>query len=188
MKAGCSYGDTIMDIIKDVFAKINWQDTLKSVTDKGVEKLTISAFGALIFEFAYIMVMFCVLAVIDIISKCCSLSCELWNRCYGVDFTKLHGNLVAFLKWIPQAYGWRLISSRAMKTGFVSKMLTYILLIGSACAVDSVLPIKGAIRTLVVSVLALTELISVCENLSLCNIAVAQTQKNIVSKRKDSIK
>ena len=174
-------------VIQDVLSKINWQDTIKSVTDKGLEKLTASAFGMLIFDFAYIMGVFCLLAVIDIISKCCSLSAELWNRTYGAEFTKMHGNLVAFLRWIPQAYDWRYISSRAMKTGFVSKMITYILLIGSACAVDAVLPVK-AIRTLVVSVLACTELISVCENLSLCNIEVAQTLKNLVNKRKEQIK
>ena len=177
-----------MDILKDVLSKIDWQNTLKSVTDKGLEKLTVSVFGALLFDFAYIMGVFCLLAVIDIVSKCCSLSAELWNRTYGVEFTRKHGSLVAFLKWIPQAYDWRYISSKAMKNGFVSKMITYILLIGSACAVDSVLPIKGAIRTLVVSVLALTELISVCENLSLCNIAVAQTLKGIVQKKKEGIK
>jgi hypothetical protein len=175
------------EILKEVLSKINMQETLKAVTDKGLEKLTASVFGALIFDFAYVMGIFCLLAIIDIISKCCSLSCELWNRCYGKEFTKKYGNLVAFLREIPHAYDWRIINSNAMKTGFISKMLTYTLLIGAAIAVDSVLPIK-AMRTLVVSVLALTELISVCENLSLCNIEVAQTLKSLAHKRKEQIK
>lgn len=174
-------------IIKEVLSKINMQETLKAVTDKGLEKLTASVFGALLFDFAYVMGIFCILAIVDILSKCCSLSCELWNRCYGVEFTRKYGNLVSFLRWIPKAYEWRIINSNAMKTGFVSKMLTYMLLIGVAIAVDSLLPIK-AMRTLVVSVLALTELISVCENLSTCHIEVAQTLKSLVNKRKEQIK
>jgi len=175
------------EIAKEVLSKINVQETLKAVTDKGLEKLTASVFGAMLFDFAYVMGIFCLLAIIDIVSKCCSLSCELWNRCYGAEFTRKYGNIIAFLRWIPKAYSWRIINSNAMKTGFVSKMLTYMLLIGTACAVDSVLPIK-AMRTLVVSVLALTELISVCENLSLCNVEVAQTLKSLVHKRKEQIK
>ena len=162
-------------------------ETFKAVTDKGLEKITASVFGALLFDFAYVMGIFCLLAVIDIVSKCASLSCELWNRCYGVEFTQKYGNLVAFLRDIPHAYDWRIINSNAMKTGFISKMITYTLLIGAAIAVDSLLPIK-AMRVLVVSVLALTELISVCENLSLCNIEVAQTLKGLVHKRKEQIK
>lgn len=175
------------DILKEVLSKINMHETFKAVTDKGLEKITASVFGALLFDFAYVMGIFCLLAVIDIVSKCASLSCELWNRCYGVEFTKKYGNLVAFLRDIPHAYDWRIINSNAMKTGFISKMITYTLLIGAAIAVDSLLPVK-AMRVLVVSVLALTELISVCENLSLCNIEVAQTLKGLVHKRKEQIK
>ena len=33
-------------IIQDVLEKINWSHTLKSIADKGIEKLTISSIGA----------------------------------------------------------------------------------------------------------------------------------------------
>ena len=110
-------------IVKEVLSKINMQETLKAVTDKGLEKLTASVFGALLFDFAYVMGIFCILAIVDIISKCCSLSCEWWNRCYGAEFTKKYGNLVSFLRDIPRAYEWRIINSNAMVQIAINKVL-----------------------------------------------------------------
>lgn len=174
-------------IIQEVFGKIEVTKTLQAVMNNGPEKLTASAIGMLILDLGTVMALFILLAIIDIITKCASLAAELWNRTYGTEFTKRHGNFLAFLRWCPAAYDWRLINSHAMKTGFVSKIITYMLMIIAACVCDALLPLK-VMRTLVVSVLACTELISVCENLSLCNIAVAGHIKSLVSRRKEQIK
>ena len=189
---GCqaTYSSNIMkDIIREVLSKIDTASVLKSVTNKGLEKLTASAFGAMVLDLGTIFGLFIVLAIIDIITKCASLSAELCRRTYGEEFTKRFLTFIYFVKHIPHAYSWRLVNSSQMKNGFVSKMLVYMLLLITSCICDMLLPTNiQAMRMLVTSILALTELISVCENLSLCNVEVAQTIKNLVSKRKEHIK
>ena len=176
-----------MDIIKEVFSKINWSHTLKSITDKGLEKLAISAVGATIWDLATVLAVFVFLAIIDIVTRLIACSYHLWEQTYGEEFTKKHGNLWLFILWIPSAHRWRFVNSMALRTGFVSKILTYMLLIIAARACDSILPVKF-MMVLITSVLACTEMLSVCENLSECNINVASEIKALVHKRKEQIK
>ena len=176
-----------MDIIKEIISKINWQSTLKSVADKGFEKLAISAIGATIWDLATVFGVFVFLAIIDIVTRLIACSYHLWEQAYGEEFTKKHGNLWLFVLWIPSAHRWRYINSSALRTGFVSKILTYMLLIIAARACDSVLPVKF-MMVLITSVLACTEMLSVCENLGECNVNVASEIKALVHKRKEQIK
>ena len=177
------------EIFNEILSKIDTASVIKSVTNKGLEKLTASAVGALVLDISTVFCLFVLLAVIDIISKCASISADLCRKTYGEEFTKRFLTFSYFMKNIPRAYSWRWINSSQMKNGFTSKMLVYTLLLITSCICDMLLPTNiQAMRMLVTSILALTELISVCENLSLCNVEVAQTIKNLVSKRKEQIK
>ena len=46
------------DILKEVFSKINWTHTFKSIADKGLEKLAISALGASLWDLVTIFGVF----------------------------------------------------------------------------------------------------------------------------------
>ena len=177
----------IMEILKEVFAKIDWQHTLKSVADKGLEKLAISAIGASIWDIAVIFCIFLFLNIIDIVTRLIACSYHLWEKTYGKEFTQKYGNVYLLILWIPSAHKWRFVNSMALRTGAVSKLITYMLLILCALACDGLLPVKF-MATLIVSLLSCTEMLSVCENLSEANISVATEIKNLVNKRKEQIK
>ena len=117
------------EILTEAFSKINWTHTLKGIADKGLEKLAISALGASLWDLATIFGVFIFLSVIDIITRLIACSCQLWKATYGEEFTKKYGNLWQFLLWIPNAHGWRYVNSMALRTGAVSKLLTYMLLL-----------------------------------------------------------
>lgn len=175
------------EILTEAFSKINWTHTLKSVTEKGLEKLAISALGASLWDLATIFAVFIFLSVIDIITRLMACSCALWKATYGEEFTQKYGNAYQFLLWIPNAHGWRYVNSMALRTGAVSKLLTYMLLLLCAKACDTILPVSFML-SLIVSLLACTEMLSVCENLSESNISVAKEIRNLVYKRKEQIK
>ena len=176
-----------MGTIKEAMNEINWSHAVKGVMDKGIEKLAISAVGATIWDTVTVFGVFVFLAIIDIFTRIIACSCQLWMQTYGEEFTRKHGNLWLFILWIPSAHKWRYVNSMALRTGFVSKLLTYMLLIIAARACDAILPVH-CMLTLVTSILALTEMLSVCENLSECNTSVAAEIKALVKKRKDSVK
>ena len=174
-------------IIQDVLNKINWNHTLKSIADKGIEKLAISAIGATIWDVAFILIVLVFLSLLDIVTRLVACSYHLWVKTYGEEFTKKNANFYMLLLWIPSAHKWRFVNSMALRTGFVSKFLTYTLLIIAASACDAVLPIR-AMLTLITSILSLTEMLSICENLSESNISVAKEIKALVQKKKESVK
>lgn len=175
------------EIIHEVLSKINWSHTLKSIADKGIEKLAISAIGATIWDVAFILMVLVFLSLLDILTRLVACSYYLWVRTYGEEFTKRNANFYMLLMWIPSAHKWRFVNSMALRTGFVSKFLTYTLLIIAASACDAVLPIR-AMLTLITSILSLTEMLSICENLSESNISVATEIKSLVNKKKEQIK
>ena len=174
-------------IIQDVISTINWNHTLKSIADKGIEKLAISAIGATIWDVAFILIVLVFLSLLDIVTRLVACSYHLWVKTYGEEFTKKNANFYMLLLWIPSAHKWRFVNSMALRTGFVSKFLTYTLLIIAASACDAVLPIR-AMLTLITSILSLTEMLSICENLSESNISVATEIKSLVNKKKEQIK
>ena len=174
-------------IIQEVITKINWSHTLKSITDKGLEKLAISAIGATIWDIAFILMVLVFLSIMDIITRLVACSYHLWVRTYGEEFTQKNANFYLLMLWIPSAHKWRFVNSMALRTGFVSKFLTYTLLIIAASACDAVLPIR-AMLSLITSILSLTEMLSICENLSESNISVAKEIRELVSRKKEQVK
>lgn len=175
------------DIINEVISKIGFTETLKAIINKGFEKVAISAVAATIWDIGTIFAVFVFLAIVDIFTRLVACAYHLWEKSYGVEFTKQHANLFLLIKWIPNAYRFRLVNSMALRTGFVSKLMCYMLLIITASVCDIVLPVRFML-VLVTSVLTCTEMLSVCENLSESNISVASDLRNLVKKRKEGIK
>lgn len=179
------------EIIKDVFSKIHFSDTVKTVTDKGIEKVVASAVGATLWDLGTIFLLLLLLELIDIFTACIYQSSLLWKKMYDTRIVEKRGNLLNYIKWIWQAHHWRFIDSFALRDGFWSKTIIYFLLIMTGYIIDSVMMIRHAPQlalTVVCGVLAITEGISICENLDSAGIKIAGELREIFSKKKEGIK
>lgn len=177
------------DILKEVFQKIDVVKVLHSICDKGIEKLAISALAASLFDVLTVFAAFIFLFIVDVITRLMSQAHALWVAMYGAEFTAKYGNAYNYIRYIDSAHKWRFVNSWALRTGFVSKALTYMLLLSCAAACDSVIPVKvNALFALVVTFLSITELLSICENLGECEVSAARGLWELIKKRKDAIK
>ena len=180
-----------MDIIKDVFAKITWHDTLKSVTDKGVEKMVASAVGATVLDLGTIFLLFVGLEIVDIFTRLMAISRKYWENTYGAELTKQRGSLLSYIRWIPDSHRFRYINSTQMRDGFWSKTIVYFILIFVGFLGDTILSIKHMPQFVLVifcGILVCTETLSILENLGECGVSSVEDIKNLIRKRKDSIK
>ena len=180
-----------MDIIKEALSGLSASKTLKAVAQHPVEKITASVVMASLLDIAVIFLFFIALAVIDIITRCIAMSAALWKDTYPAAIVEKRGNLWNYIKWIPSAHRWRYIDSEAMRLGFCSKLLVYMLLIIAAFFGDMALAVKGipqAFTVLVVAALAFTEMLSVLENLGEAGVNVAKDLRAIVQKKKEALK
>lgn len=179
------------DILNDVLSKIKTVDTLKSITDKGIEKLAASAIGATLWDLGTIFFLLLLLEIIDIFTACIYQSSLLWKKMYDPKIVEKRGNLLNYIKWIWQAHHWRFIDSFALRDGFCSKTIIYFLLIMTGYIIDSVMMIRHAPQlalTIVCGVLACTEGISICENLDSAGIKIAGELRDMLKKKKEGIK
>jgi phage-related holin len=179
------------DILNDVLSKIKTVDTLKSITDKGIEKLAASAIGATLWDLGTIFFLLLLLEIIDIFTACIYQSSLLWKKMYDQKIIEKRGNLLNYIKWIWQAHHWRFIDSFALRDGFCSKTIIYFLLIMTGYIIDSVMMIRHAPQlalTIVCGVLACTEGISICENLDSAGIKIAGELRDMLKKKKEGIK
>ena len=179
------------DILNDVLSKIKTVDTLKSITDKGIEKLAASAIGATLWDLGTIFFLLLLLEIIDIFTACIYQSSLLWKKMYDKKIIEKRGNLLNYIKWIWQAHHWRFIDSFALRDGFCSKTIIYFLLIMTGYIIDSVMMIRHAPQlalTIVCGVLACTEGISICENLDSAGIKIAGELRDMLKKKKEGIK
>ena len=175
-----------MDILKEVFRKIELHDTIRSVADKGLEKLVVSAIGATLMDIVAIFALLIGLIVVDILTRCMAMSALLWRNTYGEEIVKKRGNLLNYIKWMRSAHHWRYIDSSALRDGFWSKFITYFLLILVAFTGDLILQIKHVpqfVMIIFVMVLVCTEILSILENLNECGVSVASEISSIVKKR-----
>lgn len=175
------------DIITEILANVNVSKVFQSVTEFGLQKLAISALAASVLDVITVFGVFLFLFVVDVFTRLMCQAHALWVAMYGKEFTTKFGNAYNYIRYIGAAQNWRYVNSWALRTGFESKALTYMLLLLTARACDSVMPV-AALFPLVVTFLAVTELLSVCENLGECEISVAKDIWAIVKKRKDAIK
>ena len=180
-----------MDILKEIFAKIAWHNTIKEVANKGLEKLTVSAIGATLMDLGTIFALFIVLIVVDIFSRCMAMSALLWKNMYGENIVKKRGNLLNYIKWIWNAHEWRYIDSSALRDGFWSKVITYFILLVVATCGDQILRVSHIppfVLIIFCGVLVCTEILSILENLGECGVSSVRDIKSLIQKRKDGIK
>ena len=180
------------DIINEVLSKIKTTETLKTVTDKGVEKLAASAVGATLVDIGTIFLLLMVLEIIDIFTACIFQSSLLWKKMYDPKIVEKRGTLINYMRWIWQAHHWRYVDSYALRDGFCSKTIIYSLLLITGFLIDLILkishsPIQPAL-VIVCCVLSITEGISICENLDSAGIKIAGEIRGLLKKRKEEIK
>lgn len=180
------------DILKEVFSKIEVSQTLKSVTDKGVEKLAASAVGATLLDIGTIFLLLMLLEIIDIFTACIFQASLLYKATYDKRIVEKRGSLLTYIKYIWQAHHWRYVDSYALRDGFCSKTIIYSLLLITGFLIDLVLkishsPIQPAL-VIVCCVLSITEGISICENLDSAGIKIAGEIRALLQKKKEGIK
>lgn len=180
------------DIINEVLSKIKTTETLKTVTDKGIEKLAASAVGATLVDIGTIFLLLMLLEIIDIFTACIYQSSLLWKKMYDPKIVEKRGTLINYVRWIWQAHHWRYVDSYALRDGFCSKTIIYSLLLITGFLIDLILkishsPIQPAL-VIVCCVLSITEGISICENLDSAGIKIAGEIRGLLTKKKEEIK
>ena len=180
------------DILNDVFSKIKTTETLKTIADKGVEKLVASAVGATLLDIGTIFLLLMLLEIIDIFTACIFQSSLLWKKMYDPKIVAKRGTLINYVRWIWQAHHWRYVDSYALRDGFCSKTIIYSLLLITGFLIDLILkishsPIQPAL-VIVCCVLSITEGISICENLDSAGIKIAGEIRGLLTKKKEEIK
>ena len=180
-----------MDILKEIFSKVNWSKTAYEIANKGLEKLTLSAIGATLMDLGTIFALFIVLIVVDILTRCMAMSALLWHKMYGEKIVKKRGNLLNYIKWIWNAHEWRYIDSSALRDGFWSKVITYFILLVVATCGDQILRISHLppfVLIIFCGILVCTEILSILENLGECGVSSVRDIKGLIQKRKEGIK
>ena len=179
------------NILNDVLSKLDLQKAIDSLKDHLPAKVVGSVVISSLADIGSLLMVFCGLEFLDLLTKWISLSHDYWVNTYGKEFTDKYGCLWAYIKWLPECRRFKYINSSAMKNKFTSKMLTYTILILTTCWADLCIKKVGGvafISTIGVSMISLTEALSIVENLSSAGIGVADGIKSILQKKKESIK
>ena len=179
------------NILQEVLSKLNIQKAIDSLCDHLPAKIVGSVVISSLADIGSLLMIFCGMEFLDLFSKWISLSHSYWEKTYGKEFTAKHGCLWSYVKWIPECRRFRYINSSAMKNQFTSKMLTYtILILACALADSSVKRVGGVafISTIGISMISLTEALSIVENLASANVGIADSIKGILQKKKETLK
>lgn len=125
-----------------------------------------------------LFLLFIGLECLDIFTRWLALS----RQCHKALYPQSPCNLYQSLMFLWQARKWRYIRSTGLRDGFCDKMLTYLLLLFLSATVDGALTIVHipgrVLLTIVVTVLATTEGLSILENLSECGVPVIKQIKD----------
>lgn len=138
-------------------------------------------------ELPILFLMFVGLEMMDIFTRWLALS----YACHKAMYPQTPCNLWQSFKFLWQARKWRWIRSTGLRDGFCDKMLIYLILLLLAATVDGALAIGHMPRvllTIVVTVLATTEALSVLENLSECDVPVIKQIASLFKKKVDAMK
>ena len=179
------------NILQEVLSKLNIQKTLDSLVDHLPTKIVGSVVISSLADIGTLLMLFCGLEFLDLFSKWISLSHDYWEKTYGKEFTAKYGCLWLYIKWLTECRRFGYINSSAMKNQFTSKMLTYTILILTCCWADLAMKKVGGITFISVigiSMISLTEALSIVENLSSAGIGVADGIKSLLQKKKESMK
>ena len=180
------------EIFKEITAKINFTDTLKTVTDKGIEKFVASAVASTIWDLAIVYVLLIVLIVVDIFTHCVYEASKINKNMYDKKIVEKRGGLLTYIKYLNQAHKFHgYIDSFALRDGFFNKIICYFLLLCVSFTADQILRLSHIPQftsTIFCGILACTETLSICENLNNAGIAIAGEIRNLVKAKKDEIK
>ena len=176
----------------EIFSKINFGETAKSITDKGIEKVIASALGATIWDLATVYVLLILLIILDILTHCIYEASRLYKNMYDEKIVAKRGGLLTYIKYMNKAHKFHgYIDSFALRDGFWNKAICYYLLIVVGFVADQILRLSHIPQftcTIFCGILACTEVLSICENLNNAGIAIAGEIRALIGKRKDSIK
>lgn len=147
------------------------------------EYKVVAGLFAMVFSEAFfkLLLLFLLLTLLDCYTRWVAISASLWKHTYPNS----KGNLWIYTKRIYHTWKMRWISSAGLRDGFTDKYTAYMLLLLATSLVDAALVISKApisISSIVVTCLAITEFISILENLSEAGIAV-----HIIAKIKDKV-
>lgn len=181
-----------MKHLHDIFSKIQFGETVKSIADKGVEKLVASAISATLWDLATIYVLLILLIIVDIFTHCIYEASRLYKAMYDKKIVEKRGGLLTYIKYMNKAHKFHgYIDSYALRDGFWNKIICYFLLIIVGFVSDQILRLSHIPQftcTIFCGILACTEVLSICENLNNAGIAIAGEIRALIGKRKESIK
>ena len=180
-----------MDVLKEIIAKIELHDTIKSVTNKGLEKLAASAgvtsVSAVLGVHVQLHIAFAFLMGLDTLTRYLAQTARWWKCTYPQTPYTLYD----LWKFRSQSRKWRFFKSGEMRKKFISKFGTYIVILAGASVCDISMSLaKGFAFALTVATtfLSITELCSILENLQECGVKEVQGILTILNKRKEQIK
>lgn len=114
-----------------------------------------------------LILIFCVLEVVDILTRWIAQS----YKCYKDIYPQNPCGITTAIRFAWQARKWRYIRSTGLREG-CDKMLIYLLLLLVGALVDAaytVVSFPRVLSTVIITVLASTEALSILENVSECN-------------------
>lgn len=168
-------------------------ETVKHILEHLPAKLGVAAITVMsgipdhIMRVFLLVVIFCVLACMDIFTRWWACGAKLWKDLYP----QTEGSLWKYIKFMRQSHRWRYFQSEIMRDKWISKMGTYITIIVVAALGDAAMSLAKGIPfmcTIIISILACTEMISCLENLNECGVSVAKELVGLIRKRKEQIK
>ena len=181
-----------MKHLHEIFSKIQFSETVKSIADKGVEKLIASAISATLWDLATIYVLLILLIIVDIFTHCIYEASRLYKAMYDKKIVEKRGGLLTYIKYMNKAHKFHgYIDSYALRDGFWNKIICYFLLIIVGFISDQILKLSHIPQftcMIFCGILACTEVLSICENLNNAGIAIAGEIRALIGKRKDGIK
>ena len=147
-------------------------------------KLPIAGLCLLLQHHLKLISIFSLLVILDLFTKLISLS-------YGYMVSSAAAEADFFnackLSNMAKARRMGIIKSRIMKTQFVGKILTYVFVVATCLMVDKMVRESGGVggfTTLAIGYLAMTELLSIVENLSESGVSSMQGLYDLIKRKK----
>ena len=167
------------------------ESTIRTICEFWIEKIVASVSLAAVAQVFGVHIQFCLafvlLMALDTLTRYLAQTAKLWHDLYPqTPFT-----LYDLWKWRVQSRKWRYFRSGEMRKKFISKLGTYIIILGASAMCDLVMRIShGQPFCLMVctAFLSLTELCSIMENLQECEVQQVADLMAIIKKRKEGVK
>lgn len=147
-----------------------------------VLKILASGLFLLLARHIAIFTLFAIVVTIDLFSKFLALSHQM-----AVNEEREDLSIIAAIHSIPEAHRRGIINSYAMKTQFLTKLFAYLLAVGGAGCVDTLITLCGGrseFVLLTISYLAATELLSIVENLDDAGVSAVHGLVTLIKRKR----